>query len=993
MASSVQTQSANVGRTLLPPTLTLAWQRIRKTWGLLLLTELGMLGAVLLACVVPLYANVTMTAALRSTLNAQSTDIVVRTLPQLVSSSVIGQTTHALDKELGHMLGPFLDPTQFSIETQMLPMLSANPRGTLKSAGAQMSLISADVNEATAHLKLVAGALPNPAASTLEVAVTPVTAQILHARVGDLLHVRVDFTDVYNKVYPQILDLRLSGLFAPSEDNDPFWHGDTFAPDLALGVRLYALIPNAPLLNAFAHLSSEAAAHNRVFVSTPDVIWYYHLNTSRLAIGDLNTLLAGIQHIQVDNANNPNLEQDPYLEQTQTYLPSPDALNGLNERISVIEFPVISLVVMVLGLILFFVGMMVNLLVERQSEAIALLRSRGASRGQILAALVLQGCIMAAVALLAGLLLASWVVDLLTWQMFAGHDQDALNILAGGPMQVAQLVGLYALLATAVALITIVVAVWAAARRDIVSLRRETARSTRRPLWQRLRLDIAAAVIALIGYGFTVYLLNSQTLDSQSYLLLLSPLALLQTLFLLLAALLILFRFYPQILHLGTKLVGRWRSVAPVLALAQIARAPRQSVRMTMLLALASAFAIFTLVFTASQAQRVQDVAAYQTGADFSGTIPAPVYSTSDLSRVTSLYNLVPGVLNTSLGFSKQAQAGASLDLPITFQAVDASTFAQTATWSEQDSSQSLTVLMQQLLAQRDSAIQQNVVPALVDANAWNTLHLSQGATLTLQFPDVATDRLLTLKIVAEVQHIPTSGNSAAPGVLVDYPTFASVYTGHGNVLSGTTVAFNYAWLRTRDDAHSLASVRRALTTGEMHLTPLYDRRASEAALYADPIYLTLIGELELGAITTLLLALLGCLVASWISVRNRLTNFVALRALGATPRQIVSTLSWEQGIIYTAALLLGILTGSLLAALSLPALILTSVLPSQITGSINNTNFYTAQFVPPLQVVIPTTLWLALGVLIVICLFALGLMVFRVVRSSIGLMLRLSED
>src|SRR6185312_5114216 len=113
MAASTQTRPT---RAVLPPTLTLAGQRTRQTWGLLLLTELGMLGAVLLACVVPLYANVTMSAALRGTLNAQNSDIVVRTLPQLISAPVISQTTLTLNKELNRTLGSYLNPAQFSIE-------------------------------------------------------------------------------------------------------------------------------------------------------------------------------------------------------------------------------------------------------------------------------------------------------------------------------------------------------------------------------------------------------------------------------------------------------------------------------------------------------------------------------------------------------------------------------------------------------------------------------------------------------------------------------------------------------------------------------------------------------------------------------------------------------------------------------------------------------------------------------------------------------------
>ncbi|HXR66657.1 MAG TPA: FtsX-like permease family protein [Ktedonobacteraceae bacterium] len=63
-----------------------------------------------------------------------------------------------------------------------------------------------------------------------------------------------------------------------------------------------------------------------------------------------------------------------------------------------------------------------------------------------------------------------------------------------------------------------------------------------------------------------------------------------------------------------------------------------------------------------------------------------------------------------------------------------------------------------------------------------------------------------------------------------------------------------------------------------------------------------------LGTATALLLALLGNLVASWLNARSRLVNFAALRALGTTPRQIASTLAWEQVVVYSAAMLLGCL-------------------------------------------------------------------------------------
>src|SRR5579883_776123 len=221
MASSAQTRTIRQGWPLLPGVLVLAGQRVRKTWGLLLAIELGMLGAVLLACVVPLYANIAMTAALRGTLNTspQNSDIVVRTLPQLVSAQVVTQTTQILDKELGKTLGPYLDPVQFSIETQSLPLLAPNQQGVLKPTRVNTSLISADIARAAAHLTLIEGRLPKVSGNTLEVAVTPETLPYLHATLGGVLAVSMNFTDVYNKIYPQILLLHIVGLFRPAGGN------------------------------------------------------------------------------------------------------------------------------------------------------------------------------------------------------------------------------------------------------------------------------------------------------------------------------------------------------------------------------------------------------------------------------------------------------------------------------------------------------------------------------------------------------------------------------------------------------------------------------------------------------------------------------------------------------------------------------------------------------------------------------------------------------
>jgi ABC-type antimicrobial peptide transport system permease subunit len=139
---------------------------------------------------------------------------------------------------------------------------------------------------------------------------------------------------------------------------------------------------------------------------------------------------------------------------------------------------------------------------------------------------------------------------------------------------------------------------------------------------------------------------------------------------------------------------------------------------------------------------------------------------------------------------------------------------------------------------------------------------------------------------------------------------------------------------------------------------------------------------------------LLGNLTISWLSARSRLTNFVVMRALGSTPRQIAGVIGLEQGIIYTTAIILGIIFGLLFSLIVLPTFIFTTIVANASQDQVTTGEFYVVQNVPVIHMVIPYSLIaLALGVLIVICVVALGMMVRVASRPAIGHVLRLSED
>ena len=236
------------------------------------------------------------------------------------------------------------------------------------------------------------------------------------------------------------------------------------------------------------------------------------------------------------------------------------------------------------------------------------------------------------------------------------------------------------------------------------------------------------------------------------------------------------------------------------------------------------------------------------------------------------------------------------------------------------------------------NAISNDQVPVIIDAAVAHRLDLQIGNLFAVSVNNLPNSSL-NCQVVAIVQHIPTvnssdtsssSGTYVAPGgILLDYTTYAAVYKHDALVKSSasdTYLPINHVWLGTSNDESLLANVRELLETPGLRLQNLYDRRLLIATMSSDPLYLSLIIVLTIGSVTALLLALVGSLLASWLNVRNRLTSFAVMRALGTAPVQITKVLLWEQIVMYATALFLGIIFGAILSATAVPTLAFTSL-------------------------------------------------------------------
>lgn len=1018
--------------------MTLVFWRLRQTWFLLLVTTIGMIAAVIIVCAVPLFSDVMATAGLHNTLRQDpyGSELEVDAITQGISTRVVQNMHGQINDLFQQNVGSLASPSGSLVQSSDFSFAPA-------SNEMQVSAFATSMQQAKAHLTHIQGRVPaltsNPG-STIEVMLSSQSAKSLKVKVGSDLHFAWNYFPAQDNNLSQTQSIHtfpitahVVGLFDVGSADIPYWHGEDFAP-LALPngkvmQHTYKILLSDTALLALADhvgtLNHSDATYSASYGYS--LHWYYRLDVTHITISELNTLIDQIANLQSTFSSQyqdvspgsfggqltfPYLTRASLSGEVLNIADTSSILEDFRSRYDVSRVPVIVLTIQVVALILFFVSLMTNLLIDRQSDALVLLRSRGASSGQVFSTLLIQSIFLGLLSIIVGLPLTLLTVLALARALLPVAQQDALLLITTNPLHAVLNLGIYAVAIVLVMLVTMSISLFLVARMDVLAMRREQTRAQKRPLWQRMNLDVIAGVIALVGYGISLYLtgLGSVTQGDVTALIT-TPLSVIAPFFLVIGCMLLFLRIFPLLLRLASHVAARGRGAVPMLAFAQVSRSPRQPLRMTMLLALSTAFTLFTLVYIATQAQHIQDIVTYQAGADFSGdTSNNASFNSSTTSNgifynptvFIKQYRSISGVISASAGFIDQGTAG-NAALPISLRAVDANTFASTVLWSSDKDHQTANVLLKELVSRRQSAENETLIPAIVDTTTMQTLRLKVGSHFKLKVDNQLVDTSPCI-VIGSVSHVPTVNDRTAQsgtqgfantgGILIDYQTYINVYQKEAKASRNSsfaqldTPAINHVWLHSYNDATSLNNIRVTLKKPGLQLLNIVDRRELLAALNADPSYLVLSGVLRIGTVTALLLALIGNLLASWLTARTRLSNFAVMRALGTSPARVASILMWEQAIVYTIGLLLGVAFGALLSATVIPALSL-----SNLTTTLSNTQFFALQTAFPTRIVVPPTLPLALIVLVAIYVMALLMMVRIVSRPSLGQTLRLNED
>lgn len=988
--------SAHRNGTPVPPLR--AFLRMRGFGFLLLLIALGVLVATVLLGTVPLYSELVSDAQLQSLLTSRPVqDVNIETVATMagVSSNTANQIDSAAIPLGRQMLSGFAPRSTEFLDASPLSFISLNSQVVAPGPTQRYSDLAEsnarpfafDYSLALPHMRLLAGRLPHdvPAGQMPEALATPPLVK-LGVHVGDTIGFQVSGSNATSFVH-------VVGIWFPKDPKDPFWNAHDY--DTTNLCLLNCPPPQYPLLftrpgffSALAPFAQNQTNSNVYFAASYRVYLHYIYFTepTRLTARNLPTDLGALAsyHTRL-NADLP-YALGVFTLQVATRLDT--LLNGLRLQFALLAQPLYIVVAQIVALALLFVIVVISLLIDERSGAIATLRSRGASRVQIVTSLLLLSIIPAGLAAVAGLLLAPWLALSLIRTLEPPSATANGAYLAAATSPATALSG--SLLGCALGILAVAVASWRATRRDILAYRQEQARDGGAPFWKRHYLDVALALLCLVGY---LELGRFGSLDvrqqlGQSSTAAPDPLQIAAPLLLLLGGSLILLRLLRPVAVALAWLAGRGRGASHMLAFSQVARASGAFTRLTLLLTLAVGLSVFALTFRATLDRDAVDRAAYTAGSDQIMRLDPIIQQTRDADFLRSHVATLPGVLAATPVVRESARAPQNEGSgDIGLLGITPDSFASAAYWRGDYASQSLTTLLAALRrheAGTSAGDSDHPIWALVSTSLATALDLKPGDRFTVVLQTGAQGNLV-LTVGTIVNDFPTMFNRYGDGwfVVDEADLLAAIANVNIGNLPGSS-ATEY-WLRTTgrpaDDVARAAALHQLQL--ELLVPSVVDRRALIQQFQHDPVTAGMGGLLALGALLALLLTGIACFVNAVTSAHRRLNQFAILRTLGMTARQIQALLFSESAVMYLFGLVGGLALGLALSTATLPFLDYTAALQDPATVGIPP---YSLDFAPAALVV----LFVAFLLFFVI---ALAVQAGAATRAGLGDAMRIGED
>ncbi len=620
--------------------------------------------------------------------------------------------------------------------------------------------------------------------------------------------------------------------------------------------------------------------------------WYVVLDEHKLIPKDSASYLVGFQRGQDRIAT--------FLPDVKLNTPPLTPLQDFVQRSDILTIILLGYNLPALAILLYFLLLISSIIAQWQSKETALLTSRGMSLSGILRLTLLEQLLLFVIGYPLGILFGL----LIAWLM--GYTASFLTFTGRAPLPVSMQGFSFplTLLALSVSLFSRLWPIVRASRQSIVTEEHEWARPSQGPFWYRYYLDFLLLIPTYYTYmqmrerGTLASVITRRPEDLYQ-----DPLLVVVPALFIVTATLVTMRLFSVSMRLLDVLANRTPWLTAHLALRQLGRQSHEYVSPLLLVIISLSMGIYTLSMATSLDQWLVDRMYYRAGADMTFT-PLPVTGDVGISdgnwvAAPQEFSNVEGVLNaTRVGdYPSRIILPGGEEILARFMAIDRLDFPLVAWWRSDFAPEPLGGLMNRLaLAPDGILVSQNFLTE-------NALQIGDQISIQVDATDIFKTKSL-FTVVGVFDYFPTVYEDQSITVVGNLDQLTSLFG---------FIPIHDIWLKIQPTA-SEADIRNALP-GTVHLVPSVgqDARILIAEERGQLERVGIFGTLTVGFLASATMAILGLLLYSYASLRDRMYRFSVLHAVGLLHRQIVTQVVME----YTFLAAFGALAGALIGLLA----------------------------------------------------------------------------
>ncbi len=707
-----------------------------------------------------------------------------------------------------------------------------------------------------------------------------------------------------------------------------------------------------------------------------NVLIYSTFDYTGLNINDASKLLPVERMLRIESTR--------ITENNKVKISSPmiGIVNQLLQEGNRFRLMTLSLFIPVLTMLLIYLFMISRLIVERQHAEISVLRSRGAGKRQIAFIYFIETLFLCGIAVLIGPLLGLLMSKMLgSTTGFMEFTQRELL-----PVKLTLDTYMYAGLAAAVCLISVMVPVLMATKTNIVSLKRQGSRGNGQAIWHRLFIDVVLLLIT--GYGWYTLHQNRTIVNDAYGNISIDPLLLLIPGLFIIGLTLLCFRIYPWIIALITWLGRKIWPVHMYTTLLQIGRTSKQYQFFMLFLVMAISIGLFSANTAQTVNQNLEEQIRYEAGADIvlqqywdrevpfeltqaGGFLPEEerrenvrtLYYEPDTSHIKEW----PGIKQISRVFTRnQVNVANSAD-------ADSNKYEETRLMGIDTKSFGETVSFRSSLLSPDrhwfdylNLMASQTSSVLISRGLADKLDVHPGEYISMGWDGAQQAHFVVYDII---DYWPSWNPDTHPYFVVGNLSY---------IQNSMAIEPYQLWISLEDNADR-AELSARFEEERLRLTRFQDVQDDLIHLKNDAYLTGLNGSLTLGFLIALVITFIGFLLYWVLSLKSRTLQYGVFRAMGMSTRQLFNMLFWEQILTTGMAVILGVWIGKLTSTLFIP--FLQNSLGSQ------------GQLLPFRMVFKQSDEWLVYSFAGILLLVGLGILIGMISRIRIHQAIKIGEE